>query len=73
MEKTWYRPIVDVERARQAMRFTLTQGVTSLIPPGNEKIYNIALDLAAGLEPMSPAEQKALLASTRGLTPLFRA
>ncbi len=73
VKKTWYRPIVDVERARDAMRFTLAQGVTSLIPPGNERIYNIALDLAAGLKPMDAGEQKQLLASTRGVAPLFRA
>ncbi|NLV32056.1 MAG: aldo/keto reductase [Acidobacteria bacterium] len=68
----WYRPIDDPVLARKALRFTLSEGVTALIPPGDERLFRMALGMAAGLEPLSPAEREELLASTRGLRPLMR-
>lgn len=69
--KCWYRPIDDIDRARMALRFTLSQGATAAIPPGDQKIYNLALDLACDLAPMDVAEQQQLLQSASGLDPLF--
>ncbi len=71
--KCWYKPIEDAELARQALRFTLSEEVTSAIPPGDERLYRLALDLAAGHKPLTAAERKNLLASATGLEPLFRA
>ena len=68
----WYRPIEDREMARQALRFTLSQGVTAAIPPGDERLFRIALELAPELDPMGTEERTQLLASTRGLRPLLR-
>jgi aryl-alcohol dehydrogenase-like predicted oxidoreductase len=69
----WYRPIEDRELARQALRFTLSEGVTAAVPPGDERLFRMALDLASELTPLGPDEREALLASTRGLKPLLRA
>jgi aryl-alcohol dehydrogenase-like predicted oxidoreductase len=69
----WYRPIDDPEMARQALRFTLSEGVTAAIPPGDERLFRMALDLARNLAPLEPEERKQLLAGTRGLRPLLRA
>jgi aryl-alcohol dehydrogenase-like predicted oxidoreductase len=69
----WYRPIEDPEMARQALRFTLSEGVTAAIPPGDERLFRMALDLAHDLAPLEPEERKQLLAGTRGLRPLLRA
>ena len=69
----WYRPIENRELARQALRFTLSQGVTAAIPPGDERLFRMALDLACDLPPLSDEESQDLLASTRRLRPLFRA
>jgi len=71
--KCWYKPVDDPKLARQALRFTLSEDITAAIPPGDEKIYEMALDLAAGFKPLSAAEREKLLASTAGLEPLFRA
>jgi aryl-alcohol dehydrogenase-like predicted oxidoreductase len=68
----WYRPIDDPETARQALRFTLSEGVTAAIPPGDERLFRMALELAADLPPIGNEEREQLLASTRGLRPLFR-
>ena len=69
----WYRPIDDKELARQALRFTFSEGVTAAVPPGDERLFRMALELARDLPPLSPTERETLLASTRGLRPLMRA
>lgn len=70
-EKCWYRPIDDLEKVRTALRFTLSEDVTSAIPPGDERVYRMAENLAAGFKPLSTTERDDLLASASGLTPLF--
>ena len=69
----WYRPIDDRNLAKQALRFTLSEGVTAAMPPGDERLFRMALELAHDLPPLSAAERETLLASTRGLRPLLRA
>ncbi len=68
----WYRPIDDREMARQALRFTLSEGVTATIPPGDELLFRMALELAPELDPMGAEERAQLVAGTRRLRPLFR-
>jgi aryl-alcohol dehydrogenase-like predicted oxidoreductase len=68
----WYRPIEDRNLARQALRFTLSQDVTAAIPPGDIRLFRMALDMALDLPPLSVQERLALLASTRGLRPLLK-
>ena len=69
----WYRPIEDKGLARQALRFTLSEGATAAVPPGDERLFRMALDLAHDLPPLGVDERKELLDSTRGLRPLMRA
>lgn len=69
--KTWYRPIDEPELARKALRFTLSEDITAAIPPGDEKIFTMALDIARDFKPMTRQERADLLASTTGLQPIF--
>jgi aryl-alcohol dehydrogenase-like predicted oxidoreductase len=69
----WYRPIEDRALARQALRFTLSEDVTAAIPPGDARLFRMALDLAGDLPPLEDEERRQLLAGTRGLRPLLRA
>jgi len=69
----WYRPIDDSSLAREALRFTLSEDVTATIPPGDECLFRMALELAPDLPPLSAGERKKLLAGTKGLRPLLRA
>lgn len=71
--KCWYRPIEDRARAFQALRFTLSEDITATIPPGEESLFRLALDLASDFKPLSAKERADLLASTQGLEPLFKA
>jgi aryl-alcohol dehydrogenase-like predicted oxidoreductase len=69
----WYRPIEDRELARQALRFALSEGATAAVPPGDERLFRMALGLAHDLPPLGDGEREELLASARGLRPLMRA
>ena len=68
----WYRPIEDRGLARQALRFTLSEDITAAVPPGDERLFRMALELANDLPPLQENERQELLASTRGLRPLLR-
>jgi len=70
--KCWYRPIDDEDLAGQALRFTLSEDVTAAIPPGDEKLFAMALRLARSLSPLTPEERDNLMTRTASLDPLFR-
>ncbi len=72
-KKCWYVPVDQREKAERALRFTLSQEITAAIPPGDERLYEMALELAAGFRPMNEDEQRTLLAEAKGLEPIFRA
>lgn len=69
--KAWYRPVEDRELAERALRFTLSEDITAAIPPGDEKLYRMALDLASGFRPLTVPERAALTARAREVKPLF--
>jgi aryl-alcohol dehydrogenase-like predicted oxidoreductase len=71
--KCWYQPIVDPALAEKSVRFTLSEDVTAAIPPGEAKLFRLALDCGGRFRPLSPTERRDLLESARGLTPIFRA
>ena len=72
--KCWYQPIDDRETARLALRFTLNQEVTAAIPPGDERVFDLALDLAsAPLPKLSARELAGLKSKVSKLEPVFRA
>jgi aryl-alcohol dehydrogenase-like predicted oxidoreductase len=67
----WYKPIDDLQEARQALRFTLSQDVTTLLPPGDPRLFRIALSLAGDLPPLSDDERAELIGSARGVRPVI--
>jgi aryl-alcohol dehydrogenase-like predicted oxidoreductase len=71
--KCWYKPIDDPGLAEKSVRFTLSEDVTAAIPPGEEKLFRMALDCGGRFRPLGPKEREDLLASARGLAPIFRA
>jgi aryl-alcohol dehydrogenase-like predicted oxidoreductase len=69
----WYRPIDEPALAMQALRFALSEDVTAVLPPADERLYRMALDFAPAATPLSAEEREQLLESARGLRPLMRA
>lgn len=69
--KCWYEPLADRAAASEGLRFTLSHPVTAAIPPGDENLFSMALDLAADFKPLSPAEADAIKQKGLATTPLF--
>ena len=60
------------EEASLALRWTLSQPITAAVPPGDERLFRLAMDVAQRFEPLRAKEEKALLARAAGVEPLFR-
>ncbi len=71
--KCWYQPLTDRHEAGLALRFTLGQPVTSVLPPGEESLFRLALDLAANPAPLTSTELRELEILASGTTPIFHA
>ncbi len=69
--KCWYEPLADAASARDGLRFTLSHPVTAAIPPGDETLFAMALDLAAAFQPLTPAEADAIKQKGLSTPPLF--
>jgi aryl-alcohol dehydrogenase-like predicted oxidoreductase len=69
--KCWYQPIEQQELALKALRFTLSEDITAAIPPGEEKFYLMALELAPQFTPLSAEEREEIERLTRNVPPLF--
>ncbi len=71
--KCWYEPLADAADAREGLRFTLSHPVTAAIPPGDETLFSLALDLAADFTPLAAGEAEAIKKKAFATTPLFKA
>lgn len=71
-EKCWYEPIDEFELASLALRFTLSQPITAAIPPGEPKLFRMALDIGQNFVPITEEEVNVLREKAKGLEPIFR-
>jgi aryl-alcohol dehydrogenase-like predicted oxidoreductase len=71
-EKCWYEPLKTEEDIKMGLRFTLSHPVSTLIPPGEEKLFRTALTLAPDLKPLKDSEIEAIKAQAQLGEPLFR-
>ena len=69
--KCWYQPLTDRNEAKLALYFTLSQPVTAAIPPGEESLFRLALDLAMDFRPISQREVETLRQMAQPLAPVF--
>ena len=72
VEKTWYKPLPTREEAALGLRFTLSHPVTAAIPPGDEDLFFMALELAKDFQPMEEEEIQAIKEKAKNTTPIFR-
>ena len=60
-KKLWYKPLTDNDIIEMAIKFTLSKNVVSFLPPGNEKLFKLALEIVnAGLTEINKDEIKFL-------------
>lgn len=72
VEKTWYKPLPTKEEAALGLRFTLSHPVTAAIPPGDEDLFFMALELAKDFQAMDKKEVEAIKDKALKTTPIFR-
>ena len=65
------RSTTDCREADLALRFTLSQPVTAVLPPGEESLFRLAMDLAMNTKPITVDEEKQLNALAETLEPIF--
>ena len=71
--KCWYEPLDDPDLAWLAIRFTLGQEVVSLLPPGEESLWRMAMaQVSRGLDPLNKEELELLRTMAVKLDPVFR-
>ena len=71
--KCWYQPIDDPALASLALRFTLDQPVVAVLPPGDVRLFKLAVEAALEYKPLSDAEKQDLRLRTVGVEPIFKA
>lgn len=71
--KCWYQPLTDPREAGLGLRWTLSQEITAAIPPGDENLWRMAVDIGLTFKPITEAETNELMALAQTLTPIFRA
>jgi aryl-alcohol dehydrogenase-like predicted oxidoreductase len=69
--KAWYEPLADRAEAEAALRYTLSLPITSALPPGDIRLFRMALDIADRFTPLSDAEHEAIQAQAQSEQPLF--
>ena len=71
--KTWYEPISDRKQAELALRFTLNQPITAALPPGEESLFRMALEIARNAPPLDEREIDTLKEMASPLRLIFSA
>ena len=69
--KCWYQPAAFPNEASLGLRWTLGHPVTAAIPPGEEKYFRLAMDVAQNFKPLDATEEQALLSGGKGVEPIF--
>lgn len=69
--KCWYQPATFPHQAAWGLRWTLSHPITAAIPPGDERYFRLAMDVAQNYKPLDAHEEQALLSSANGLEPIF--
>jgi aryl-alcohol dehydrogenase-like predicted oxidoreductase len=72
-KKCWYEPLSDPREADLGLRFTLSQPVTSAIPPGDENLFRLAVDLAMKFRPIDDKGEAELAALAKDVRLIFPA
>ena len=71
-EKLWYKPIEDDHVANLSLRFTLSQGTTAAIPPGDARFFWKALEIAEKFSGITNEEIEELKTISKGVKPIFK-
>jgi aryl-alcohol dehydrogenase-like predicted oxidoreductase len=68
---TWYQPFQTREEIEEAVRFTLSQAVTTATSSSDLQIAKIMIESAENFSPLEKQEQEELLTKAQNYKPLF--
>jgi aryl-alcohol dehydrogenase-like predicted oxidoreductase len=69
--KCWYQPAAFPDEASFGLRWTLSHPITAAIPPGDERYFRLAMDVAQNYQPLAPQEEQTLLSCGKVPEPIF--
>ncbi len=69
--KCWYRPASYPDEAALGLRWTLGHPVTAALPPGDERYFRLAMDVAQSYRPLDQRQEQMLMAGATGVEPIF--
>jgi aryl-alcohol dehydrogenase-like predicted oxidoreductase len=69
--KCWYQPAAFPSEASLGLRWTLGHPITASVPPGDERYFRLAMDVAQNYKPLEAHEERALLSGGHGVEPIF--
>jgi len=69
--KCWYAPIDDPDLASLAVRYTLDLPVVAAVPPGDGRLFKMAVEAALRYKPLEDQEREALLQRVADVEPIF--
>jgi aryl-alcohol dehydrogenase-like predicted oxidoreductase len=69
--KAWYEPLADRSEAQMALRYSLSLPVTAAVPPGDIRLFRMAIEIAEDFQPLTPAELQEIRGRAQSETPLF--
>lgn len=69
--KCWYQPVDEQILARLALFWTLSQPITAAIPPGEEKLWRMAADMAQAFKKLTEDQKAKLDYLANDLKPIF--
>jgi len=69
--KCWYWPADDPREASMALRFALSQPITAAVPPGDEGLFRLAMDIASDFREITDEEVGELRRIASGQKPIF--
>jgi len=67
----WYQPFTEKNEIKEAVRYTLSQSLTTITTSSDMEIANMTIEAAENYEPMDRDEQKTLIARAADWKPLF--
>ncbi len=70
--KCWYEPTDFPAQASLGLRWTLSHPITAAVPPGEEKYFRLAMDVASQYAPLDEKETASLMAGAKGAEPIFK-
>lgn len=70
-KKCWYLPLESEKEIARSYYFTLSLPVTAALPPGEEKLWRMALGIAKSFIPVTEVESLALKEKAASIDPLF--